>query len=243
MSEHLLLVEDDEKLASLLHELLQGYGWTVSICGSGEEALARLPEIQPDLVLLDVMLPGIDGIEVCRRIRELMPMKILMLTALGSDADQILGLEVGADDYLVKTAPPRLLLARIRALLRRGVVAAVAEHHLDLGWCRIEMQQQRVWLVDAASAPSPASAKLSEVLLTAAEFEVLALLAQDAGSVVPRETLFVDLFHRPYDSTDRTLDRRIVRLRKSLRDTDGRCIRTVRGVGYLAITERSESVC
>ena len=184
MPEHLLLVEDDQKLAALLQQLLQGHGWRVTHCETGELALQTIDSLQPDLVILDIMLPGIDGIEVCKRIRQTNDCKILMLTALGADADQILGLEVGADDYLVKTAPSRLLLARIKALLRRGNNQADESNIINLGWCRIELQQQRLWLKQTDSPTE------QEVMLSSAEFEVLAILAQQAGNIVSREELF-----------------------------------------------------
>ena len=234
MPEHLLLVEDDAKLATLLSELLQGHGWTVTHCDSGEAALEQFPNVAADLVILDIMLPGIDGIEVCQRLRQQGDTRILMLTALGSDADQILGLEIGADDYLVKTAPTRLLVARIKALLRRNtgqVEAEQSESILELGWCRVDLCQQRVWLE---------SSEWQEAFLSGAEFEVLERLAVRAGNVVTREELFKEIFHRPYDSMDRTLDRRVVRLRRSLLDPDSKFIRTVRGVGYMAVQEQQQ---
>ena len=231
MNEHVLLVEDDNKLAHLLVELLEGHGWSVTLSRTGEDALEVIEAAQPDLVLLDLMLPGIDGIEVCRRIRKMYQTKILMLTALGSDTDQILGLEVGADDYLVKTVPTRLLLARIRALLRQQTPQSDNNDMIEMGWCRIQINQQRVWLKNNEAE------QYQEILITSAEFEDLALLVADAGSVVSRELIFEKLFDRPYESTDRTIDRRIVRLRKSLHDTQGKYIRTVRGTGYYVIKE------
>ena len=231
MSEHLLLVEDDVKLAGLFVELLQGHGWTVTHCTTGEQALNVVGKLQPNLIILDIMLPGIDGIEVCKRLKDKTKACILMLTALGSDADQILGLEFGADDYVVKTAPPRLLIARIRALLRRNSLLQEGESSvIHLGWCEVELTQQRVWLTRPYR---------EEKILSMAEFEVLSVLVQQAGEIVGRETLFEKVFNRPYDSNDRTLDRRIVRLRRSLGDPDGTYIRTARGVGYLAIIDDS----
>ena len=234
----ILLVEDDVELASLIQEFLRKNGFDVTIVGNGLEAITRILESPPDLVVLDVMLPGISGMDVCREVRTQFHSPILMLTALDEDIDQMLGLELGADDYVIKPVKPRLLLSRIRALLRRaertlhprGAGATVSESNPEQhkaqhppAALRISAKTRGVWMNQEALS------------LTTAEFELLLLLAEAAGQIVSRDTIVQSLRGFDYDGLDRSIDRRISRLRKKLNDdpVDPQLIKTVRGKGYL----------
>ena len=219
----LVLVEDDPELASLVREFLEGAGYAVVVEGRGDRAVDVILEAAPDLVILDVMLPGMSGIEVCRELRHSSQVAIVMLTALGDDVDQIVGLEVGADDYLVKPLRPRLLLARVRALLRRsaaGIGNSATQQRLSTGPLTIELASRRV-LVGA-----------SEVLLTSAEFDLLAFLAERCGEVVSRDELHQELRGIAYDGIDRSIDLRVSRVRAKLGEA-AELLKSVRGRGYL----------
>jgi DNA-binding response OmpR family regulator len=223
----LVLVEDDPELASLVREFLQGAGFDVTVEGRGDRAVEVVRAADPDLVILDVMLPGRSGIEVCRELRRDSPVAILMLTALGDDVDEIVGLEVGADDYLVKPLRPRLLLARVRALLRRSQADASRSQpppSLQTGPLRIERAARRV-LVGG-----------EEVALTTAEFDLLALLAERCGEVVGRDELYQELRGLDYDGLDRSIDLRVSRVRAKLGDAAD-LLKSVRSVGYLLVEE------
>lgn len=236
MMASLLLVEDDAELASLIQDYLHKHGFTVQVVGDGHHALSCILETRPDLVLLDIMLPGLSGLEVCRQVRPHYTAPILMLTALDDDVDQMLGLELGADDYIVKPIKPRLLLSRIRALLRRSTLMS------DKGASLIG---------DVANAPSlhidlsSRSVLLNgeQVHLSTAEFDLLALLMSEAGQVVSRETIVQHLRGFDYDGLDRSIDRRISRLRRKLNDDpiEPQMIKTVRGKGYLLCVPRGHS--
>ncbi len=223
----LLLVEDDAELAALVREFLEGAGYQVTVEGRGDRAVEVVRAADPDLVILDVMLPGQSGIEVCRELRRGSQVAILMLTALGDDVDQIVGLEVGADDYLVKPLRPRLLLARVRALLRRTLAdprTAESGRALHTGALLIEFTARRV-LVDGREVP-----------LTTAEFDLLALLADRCGEVVSRDELYQELRGLPYDGVDRSIDLRVSRVRAKLGDAS-ELLKSVRSVGYLLAEE------
>ena len=228
MTTRILLVEDDTRLAELTAEYLGKNDFSVSIEARGDTAETRILEEQPDLVILDVMLPGKDGLEVCRAIRPSYRGVILMLTARDEDFDQILGLEMGADDYIAKPVQPRVLLARIKALLRRRPLAesstAVAEDEsLVFGQFRISQVTRSATLAGQA------------IDLTTAEFDLLWLLATHAGNVLSRDDLLQELRGIGFDGLDRSIDARISRLRKKLNDDpeNPTRIKTVRGKGYL----------
>jgi two-component system OmpR family response regulator/two-component system response regulator RstA len=228
MQPRILLVEDDERLASLTAEYLIKNGFDVSIEPRGDSARDRIPREAPDLVVLDVMLPGADGFEVCKSVRSNYHGVILMLTARDEDMDQILGLELGADDYIAKPVQPRLLLARIKALLRRigpaaGEPAPNNGDELSFGTFRISQ---------ATRAASLAGAPID---LTTAEFDLLWLLASHAGTVLSRDELLQELRGIGFDGLDRSIDARISRLRRKLGDDpdNPERIKTVRGKGYL----------
>lgn len=227
MSARILLVEDDERLAELTAEYLTRNDLEVAIEGRGDTAEHRIIAEQPDLVILDVMLPGKDGFEVCRAVRPAYRGVILMLTARDEDFDQILGLEMGADDYIAKPVQPRVLLARIKALLRRlpgnGEAAPASVEEKVFGHFRISQATRTASLAGQA------------IDLTTAEFDLLWLLASHAGSVLSRDDLLQELRGIGFDGLDRSIDARISRLRKKLNDDPDNPtrIKTVRGKGYL----------
>jgi two-component system OmpR family response regulator/two-component system response regulator RstA len=226
MNTRILLVEDDERLAELTAEYLTKNDLKVSIESRGDTAEARILAEQPDLVILDVMLPGKDGFEVCRAIRAQYRGVILMLTARDEDFDQILGLEMGADDYIAKPVQPRVLLARIKALLRRlpaGDNTTSETEAMTFGQFRISQSTRTATLSGEA------------IDLTTAEFDLLWLLATHAGNVLSRDDLLQELRGIGFDGLDRSIDARISRLRKKLNDDpeNPTRIKTVRGKGYL----------
>ncbi|WP_020410091.1 response regulator [Hahella ganghwensis] len=237
---HLLLVEDDEELSSLIQDYLQKNGFKVTVVSDGITAVGEINALNPDLVILDVMLPGLSGMDVCRQARTFYSGLILMLTALDEDMDQMLGLELGADDYIIKPVQPRLLLTRVRALLRRANLAvgnavstgtnnglAVADIGSKSGVIEvppltIDLRNRSVLLEDQS------------VELTTAEFDLLHLLAQSPGEVVDRDTILQTLRGFDYDGLDRSIDRRVSRLRQKLQvgSQPMDLIKTVRGKGY-----------
>ncbi len=217
-----MIVEDDLRLAEMIEEFFDGEGFDVSKLHRGDDAIKRIPEEQPDLVILDISLPGANGFNVCRAVRKKFDGLILMLTARDDDIDQIVGLEIGADDYVVKPVDPRVLLARVRSLLRRSG-STDNPRELQFGPLRIDSSARVVSLDE-------------EIIdLTTAEFDLLWILASSAGSVIDRDSLFKRLRGLDYDGLDRSMDVTISRLRKKLGD-DGESpkqIKTVRGKGYL----------
>jgi two-component system, OmpR family, response regulator RstA len=230
-TQRIMLVEDDLELASLVKERLEREGYQVSHEANGKAARDRILAEPPDLVVLDVMLPGMDGFEVCRSVRPTYREPILMLTARDEDVDEILGLEMGADDYVTKPVRPRVLLARIRNLLRRASPEPSAE-----GVRRIQIGDI---IVDAARRE--VSRGGDQVDLTTVEYDLVWHLATRAGTVVSRQNLYQALFGYDYDGLDRGVDVYISRIRHKLGDdpADPELIKTVRGVGYLFAGEAS----
>lgn len=226
MNTRILLVEDDERLAELTAEYLTKNDLEVSIEIRGDTAETRILAEQPDLVILDVMLPGKDGFEVCRAVRSQYRGVILMLTARDEDFDQILGLELGADDYIAKPVQPRVLLARIKALLRRMPVVGETNAETD----SLVFGEFRI-----SQATRTAALAGQSIDLTTAEFDLLWLLATHAGNVLSRDDLLQELRGIGFDGLDRSIDARISRLRKKLNDDpeNPTRIKTVRGKGYL----------
>lgn len=221
-AEHILVVEDDASLSAWICDYLSDHGFQVSVANRGDVAVELIESDRPDLVLLDIMLPEKNGFEVCKEVRQFYSCPILMMTACTEDADEILGLELGADDYLNKPIKPRVLLARIKALLRRGSEPDHTQVR-TFGSLRIDATSKTV-SVDG------------EVLgISANEFDVLWLLASQAGQVVSRTELVSSLRGIDYDGFDRSIDIRISRLRKKLADnpTQPYKIKTVWGKGYL----------
>ncbi len=229
----LLLVEDDTELASLVQEYLSKNDFTVTVIANGLDAAQHILAHQPDLVILDIMLPGQSGMDVCKKVRPKYAGPILMLTALDEDMDQMLGLELGADDYIIKPVQPRLLLTRIRALLRRLDKNAAAE---PSSLTKISSSQALLSIGNLEINLANRSVSMSDVLveLTTAEFDLLLLLAESVGQVVSRDKIIQTLRGFDYDGMDRSIDRRISRLRKKLADDPEQpvLIKTVRGKGY-----------
>ncbi len=220
-----LLVEDDARLAELVREYLGKSDVEVTVASDGERGLALHGARPFDVVLLDLMLPGIDGFEVCRRIRqhaERPDTPIVMLTAKGDDVDKIVGLELGADDYLAKPFNPRELLARIPAILRRPGPRG-ARSAFRTGELTIDFDAREV------------TVRGQRPTLTSYEFELLATLARAAGRVLSREHLLDALKGAEFESFDRSIDVHIAKLRAKLEENpkDPRYIKTVRGVGYV----------
>jgi len=233
----ILIVEDDERLAGLTREYLESNGMQVSVEGDGTAAIERIKNEQPDLVILDLMLPGEDGLSICRLVRPYYTGPIIMLTARDDDLDQVLGLEMGADDYLAKPARPRVLLARIRALLRR--MKETPEHHSSASGS--DGGQDRVTFANLVVDNGMREAWLDEepIDLTSAEFDLLWLLSSNAGRVLSREEIFTALRGIEYDGQDRSIDVRISRIRPKIGDDplQPKRIKTVRSKGYLFVKE------
>lgn len=234
LSPTILIVEDDERLATLTREYLEGNGFRVEVEGDGAKAVERIHQVKPDLVILDVMLPGEDGLSICRRVKMDSDLPILMLTARTDDMDQVLGLEMGADDYVAKPVRPRVLLARIRALLRRAENTPSSPEtpegsasRLEFGDLVIDSAMREAWL------------KEQSIDLTSAEFDLLWLLASHAGRVLTREEIFTALRGIEYDGQDRSIDVRVSRIRPKVGDDPmhPRRIKTVRSKGYLFVKE------
>jgi two-component system response regulator RstA len=224
---HILLVEDDVRLTRLIAEYLKPEGLRVSIEHDGAKAAERIRTERPDLVVLDHMLPGEDGLSILRKVREEFPNPILMMTARRSEVDQIIGLEMGADDYVPKPVTPRLLLARIRAALRRRAPQEAAQQYDD----------GRL-VVDQGTREAVLDGNLLD--LTSAEFDLLLVLIDFAGRPVSRDLLLQRLRGIAYDGFDRSIDVRVSQLRRKLREgSDLKWIKTVRGVGYQFVPARS----
>ncbi|MGM0626692.1 MAG: response regulator transcription factor [Candidatus Fermentibacterota bacterium] len=222
----LMLVEDDQQLASLLREYLESHAMEVSHFTRGSQALERIDDIRPDLVVLDLMLPDMDGLDVCRSLRQRWRGQILMLTAMKDDADVVAGLETGADDYVGKPVSPRVLLARIRALLRRSG-AAQSDELIRVGALEVRPQARR------------ASWQGIDLDLTTTEFDLLEILAARAGRVQERAGLVRELRGIDFTSIDRSVDVIVSRLRRKLAAAGASrdLIRTVRGMGYMMARE------
>lgn len=226
--QRLLMIEDDARLAAMVAEYLTQSGYAVTHMGDGESALEAAQDKPFDLVVLDLMLPGMDGLEVCRRIRalgnECARVPILMLTAKGDPMDRVIGLELGADDYLPKPFEPRELLARIRAVLRRQQAGGGAEHKLmRFGSLEIDRDARAV-TVDGQMAD-----------LTSYQFDLLVTLAERAGRVLTREQIMEAARGRELEAFDRSIDVHIGRIRAAI-EADAKNpkrILTVRGVGYV----------
>jgi DNA-binding response OmpR family regulator len=218
----ILLVDDDAELVALLREFLEGDGFEVRSAGDGEAGVRAALEGAPDLIVLDVMLPRLNGLDALRRIRERSAVPVVMLTARGEDVDRIVGLELGADDYLPKPFNPRELAARVRAVLRRAHGAPAAGGTVVAGDLELDPAARRV--VRGGR----------EVELTGTEFSVLEALLRAAGTVVRRDVLFREVLGRRPAPFDRSLDVHLSHLRRKLGPLpDGReRIATVRGVGY-----------
>ncbi|WP_026145163.1 response regulator [Pseudomonas asplenii] len=218
-----LLVEDDLKLAALVAQFLSQHGFEVHTVNRGDVALAAFQELQPRIVVLDLMLPGQSGLQVCRDIRTIADTPIVILTAREDDLDHILGLESGADDYVIKPIKPPVLLARLRALLRRQVPDPLARGTLQFGRLSIDRNCREVRLADEV------------IELTTMEFELLWLLANAAGETLSRDDILNRLRGIAFDGLNRSVDVYVSKLRGKLHDNPREpvCIKTVWGKGYL----------
>jgi two-component system phosphate regulon response regulator OmpR len=236
---HLLLIDDDLRLANMVGEYLRAQGFDVSHAADGNTGLAHAEALKPDLLILDLMMPGIDGLEVCRRLRVLQqPVRdtpILMLTAKGDPMDRVVGLELGADDYLAKPFEPRELLARIKAILRRRTLpgsdqtAQTGNGQLVFGSLEIDRDARVVRV----------GSRLAE--LTSYQFDLLVALAERAGRVLTREQIMEAVRGRELEAFDRSIDVHMGRIRAAI-ETDvkePKRIVTVRGVGYVFAKQQS----
>lgn len=225
----ILLVEDDIPLATSISEYLMNEGFSVEIESNGLNAIDRIIMLQPDLVILDIMLPGKDGVSICREVRPNYDGFILMFTAKEDDIDQIVGLEVGADDYLIKPIKPRLMLAKVNSFLRRKSqhIKNSAEFETkSFGGLSIDFTAREVIHNEV---------KLS---LTSAEYELLALLIKHAGSILSRDDIARNTTGNVYDGFERTIDNKVSSLRKKLNDNakEPSKIKTVRSKGYVLVS-------
>jgi two-component system response regulator CpxR len=224
--DRILVIDDDVELCSLVAEYLEPEGFQVEAVYNGEQGLAKALTGDHRLVVLDVMLPGINGFEVLRRLRQTSKIPVLLLTARGEDVDRIVGLEIGADDYLPKPFNPRELVARIRAVLRRSRPA-------DKDTQGAEVLRVGEIELDPGSRTVVQNGKPLE--LTSVEFNLLEVLLREAGNVVSRERLVDTVLGRKFSPFDRSIDMHVSKVRRKLGDTDGGAdhIKTVRGVGYI----------
>ncbi|MDR3391059.1 MAG: response regulator [Sulfuriferula sp.] len=229
VKEHILVVDDDDGLRSLLEQYLTGNGFAVSLAANGAAMDEILAATQPDLVILDLMMPGEDGLSIARRLRTATHLPVIMLSARGEDIDRIVGLEVGADDYLSKPFNPRELLARIRAVLRRKQDAPAVEpvsdaaNQVSFGEYVLDLDAQRLTKAGA------------EIGLTSAEFSILQIFTSHPNRVLSRDQLMDMLKGYDRDPFDRSIDVRVTRLRRKIESNPAEpaYIRTVWGQGYL----------
>jgi DNA-binding response OmpR family regulator len=220
--DRVLLVDDDVQLCKLLAERLATEGFTMETVHDGARGLERALSLEHALVVLDLMLPGMGGLEILRRLRKASPVPVLILTARGEDSDRILGLEMGADDYVPKPFNPRELIARMRAILRRTSRAEVSAGPLVVGDIRLEPAVREVWLEDAP------------LNLTSVEFTLLEVFMREAGRILSREQLTEAVLGRKLGPFDRVIDVHVSNLRRKLGVApDGQRIKAVRGSGYL----------
>jgi two-component system, OmpR family, phosphate regulon response regulator OmpR len=225
MSQTLLIIDDDSRLSDMLTEYLGAAGFDVSCAGTGEGGIALAERQQPSAIILDVMLPDLDGFDVLRRLRRNGDIPVLMLTAKGDDLDRIVGLEIGADDYLAKPFNPRELVARIKAILRRGRAAGEADVKdvLRFGRLTIDRASRQVRVGDQHAS------------MTSHQFDLLMAMADHAGRVLSRDQLMDFVRGEELDAFDRSIDVHISRIRAVIEDDpkEPRRIITVRGAGYV----------
>lgn len=229
---NVLIVEDEVDIAELIQLYLTNESFTTEICTSGTDALERFSIFQPDLIILDLMIPGLDGLEVCARIRQMPGKKdpyILMLTAKGEELDRIIGLSTGADDYMVKPFSPRELVARVRALLRRSLRGTTPNHTHQTSHFTIDLDQRSVLFQHPDQTSSTTSLDLTPL-----EFDLLATFLSYPGRVWNRPQLIEKLWGDSFFGDERVVDTHIARLRKKIEPdpTQPRFIKTVVGVGY-----------
>ncbi len=225
----ILVVDDERHIVDLLRLYLEKEGFAVIAAGDGEEALALHARHDPSLVILDLMLPKIDGYEVCRELRRRGDTPIIMLTARSDDVDAVVGLELGADDYVTKPFNPRALVARVRAVLRRTDVTSRGGRPIEIGDLRIDPRRRDAQIGDR------------HLDLRSREFDLLAALARDPGVVLTRDALLENVWGTDFPGETRTVDVHVAELRKKL-GTDGPTIETVRGIGYRLVPPPREAI-
>jgi DNA-binding response OmpR family regulator len=228
VAERILLIEDDSRLAAMVSEYLGGAGYRVATAASGAAGLEQLGSVPYDALVLDLSLPDMDGLEVCRRLRARWDLPVLMLTARGDAMDRIVGLEIGADDYLPKPFEPRELLARLKAILRRGSTKAKTPL-LRFGRLEIDRDARAVRVAGA------------EKTVTSFQFELLVALAGNAGRVLSRDALMNLMKGEKLEPFDRSIDVHVSRIRAAIEDDPKkpRRIITVRGAGYVFAKQQS----
>jgi DNA-binding response OmpR family regulator len=222
MKKTILVVDDEPKITRLAQDYLEKSGFTVLTSGDGQQALAIIRQERPDLIVLDLMLPGLDGLDVCRAIRRESDVPIIMLTARAEEADQLIGLELGADDYITKPFSPRALVARVRALLRRAQGNLLQEETIKAGDLVLDLRRKQL------------SLKGKIIHLTRSEFLLLETLVKHPGQPLSREQLLESLHDVVYDGVDRSVDSHIKNLRRKIEpdSTAPVYIQTVYGFGY-----------
>ncbi len=223
MSQSILLIEDDNRLAEMVSDYLQSNGYDVKIAPNGADGIQLEDEEKFDVIILDLMLPDMDGLDICRVIKARSDVPIIMLTAKGDPMDRVVGLELGADDYMGKPFEPRELLARIKAVMRRGQTKTATSKTLQFG--RLE--------IDPDAMNCSLDNKLCE--LTSHQFTLLHTLAESAGRVLSRDTLIDRLKGQEFDAFDRSIDVHISRIRNQIEDDPKhpKRILTIRGAGYV----------
>ena len=229
MLKHILVVDDDPEIRALIAEYLEKNGFRASVLPDGRELMRTIEERAVDLVVLDLMMPGVDGLTLCRELRMKSRIPVLMLSARGEDVDRIVGLEMGADDYLAKPFHPRELLARIRAILGRAggseAPPEAEEYHFDK--FRLDMLRRVLYRQDGTEVP-----------LTGSEFELLAIFLARPNRVLSRDTLVELTQGREAPAYDRSIDVRVSRLRQALGDSrENKLLKTVYGEGYVLSTK------
>lgn len=233
-NKRILMIDDDAKLCRLMKDYLAPFGFGVESVHTGPDGLEKVKETNFDAVILDLMLPGMDGISVLKQIRTFSNVPVLMLTALGDESDRIVGLEVGADDYLPKTFSTRELLARLRAVTRRSDITQAQLINLadEIAFSDININ----------SATREVTQNGQSIALTALEFDLLVCLARSAGRVLDRDKLLDEIAGREYDVFDRSIDVHISLLRRKLGDDpkNPRYIKTIRSVGYMLVPEAND---
>ena len=222
-----LLVEDDLALAAWISDFLCSRGFRVEHFSRGDQAAMQWQQAAADLILLDLMLPGKNGLEICKLIRQHSDIPILILTAQGEELDEVLALESGANDYLVKPVRPRALLARLNSILRRQQKTQPQQPILQFDQLLLDLSSHRVCLAD------------TEIPLSATEFKLLWYLASHAGTVLSRQQVFLEMTGRDYDGLDRRIDMLISVLRRKLNDNSSQPqrIKTIWGKGYLFVAD------
>ena len=227
-----MLVEDDARLAELVTEYLNGYEFSVELVTRGDQALAQFQATAPDMVVLDLMLPGTDGMVVCRQLRAVSDVPILILTAREDSYDEVSGLEQGADDFVNKPVQPRVLLARLRALARRLPAAAAPKEEAVAP--DADMPPVHVYgALRIATADRSVTWRGQECVLSNTEYKLLLVLAESAGQVLSRDALLKKMRGIEFDGLDRSIDNAISKLRRRFDDLDSSKIKTVWGEGYL----------